>query len=256
MAFSNFNNLNWSVSAAFFSTNLPGFPRGTLWVTNPRTNNSVQSAPYTRASQTVEQNVRQNILGIGSGAVNISGTLGAGTNNTVSYVREGINDPNDLSSFIAGAFDMTLSDYQGQWQASVESITPASFTSPVRTDLYESRPIGNADPHTGLTNGPAYYVGYFELGTNGTVTFSRATAVTNPPPAPTLSFSRSGNTSTITFGTTNGATYNLIFTNLSGLTTARSNWPATGSPIIGNGGVTNFMDTTTDSNRVYSVKAH
>ena len=54
----------------------------------------------------------------------------------------------------------------------------------------------------------------------------------------------------------NGASYSLIYTNLSGITTPRTNWFTNGSPIIGAGGVTNFTDTTAGSDRIYSVTGH
>ena len=44
----------------------------------------------------------------------------------------------------------------------------------------------NVDPLTGLTNGAADYLGYFTLNPNGTMTFTRAAAVT-PPSAGTVS---------------------------------------------------------------------
>ena len=75
------------------------------------------------------------------------------------------------------------------------------------------------DPHTG-TNGLAYYVGYFELQLDGSMTFTREAASTTvaPPPAPMLSIARSGNVSSISFLSTNQATYTLLFTNTAGLT--------------------------------------
>jgi hypothetical protein len=103
------------------------------------------------------------------------------------------------------------------------------------------------------------YKGYFTVDlSTGTphVTFTPATGSAGAPPSPTLSIARAGTTSTISFGTTNGATYNLIFTNTAGLSAPRSTWIPVGSPIIGTGGVTNFTDTSSDPSRIYSVTAH
>lgn len=104
------------------------------------------------------------------------------------------------------------------------------------------------------------YQGYFTFDlSTGTphLTFTPAAApFSAPPPAPTLSIARVGTTSTISFGTTNGATYNLLYNTLSGLTAPRSNWFPLGSAITGNGGTTNFTDITTDPGRVYTVTAH
>ena len=103
------------------------------------------------------------------------------------------------------------------------------------------------------------YVGYFtaDLST-GTphLTFTPAGApFTAQPPAPILTITQSGITNIISFGTTNGATYNLLYNTLSGLTSPRSSWSPLGSSIIGTGGITNFTDTTVTPGRVYSVTA-
>jgi hypothetical protein len=103
------------------------------------------------------------------------------------------------------------------------------------------------------------YKGYFTLDlSTGTphLTFTPSSSASTAPPAPTLTITQSGITNIISFGTTNGATYNLIYNTLSGLTSPRSTWPTLGSPIIGAGGVTNFTDTNVTSGRVYSVTAH
>lgn len=104
------------------------------------------------------------------------------------------------------------------------------------------------------------YKGYLKLDiSTGTphITFTPSGApYSAAPPAPSLTVARTGNTSTISFNTTNGATYNLIFTNTAGLTAPRSTWIPLGSPIIGTGGATNFMDTSADPSRVYSVTVH
>jgi hypothetical protein len=140
---------------------------------------------------------------------------------------------------------VTASDFVGK-----SGVNPfGTFSSPatVYLDLwYATVPAGYT------------YVGYFtaDLST-GTphLTFTPAVG-SQPPPAPALTINRTGTTSTISFGTTNGATYNLIFTNTAGLAAPRSSWSPLGSSIIGTGGVTNFTDTTTDPSRVYSVTAH
>lgn len=83
-----------------------------------------------------------------------------------------------------------------------------------------------------------------------------AWAAPGAPLPPMLNIIRTGNTSTLSFGATNGAIYNLIFTSIAGLASARSNWTTLGGTIAGNGGSTNFTDTTTDPNRFYSVTVH
>jgi hypothetical protein len=133
----------------------------------------------------------------------------------------------------------------------------------VVSDLYEVRPSTDAqgnpivDPHTG-TNGLAYYVGYFRLNSNGTMTFTRdiASSQSLPPPPPFLSIRRVGNTSTISFGTTNGATYTLYYTNAAGLTQPVANWPASVTTITGDGNTNSFTDSSSDPMRIYRVGGH
>jgi len=235
---------------------LPGYPNHTIWLTVPRTNVSIKSTTPNRLSSSAQQVIDPVIVSIFDGAVSISTDLAvSNANNTPYLVREPINDDRNLSKFIGGKTDTTASTIQDTWSADVEKITPASFTNPVRSDLYEVRPIGPLDPHTGLTNGPAYFVGYFQLNTDGSVTFSRAAESTPVPPAPSLSMWRTNNTSTISFLTTNGATYTLLYTNSAGLSRPLSTWPSILTSVTGDNTVKSFSDTTTDGDRVYSVRA-
>ena len=265
-------NLQWSV----FSTaqvNVPWtnsigvYPSSSVWYTIPCTNVSVQSTPpgrYTHAGQGL---LDQRILGVALGAGEISAGLNVtnADNNSV-LVREAIaldgGGDDTLDDEISDISTPSLGDFGGGTiNFSVENVTATNFTSAVRSDFYQSVPSSKSgatylDPITGATNGAAYFVGYFLFNSNGTMTFTRATPAVVPPPAPVLTISRTNTTSTISFSTTNGATYNLIYTTLPGITSSRSTWSALGSPIIGAGGVTNFTDTTTDSGRIYSVTAH
>jgi hypothetical protein len=248
-------NLNWSVLGNPNSS-LPAYPNRTLWLTVPRTDINTKTTTPDRLSSAAQQVTGINIVGIFEGAVAISADLAvSNANNTPYLVREPINDDRNLSKFVAGRFDPAISTLQDTWTPNVESITPTSFSNPVRSDLYEVRPIGPVDPHTGLTNGPAYFVGYFQLNTDGTMTFTRAAASTPLPPAPALTVSLSSNTRTISFLTTNGATYTLFYTNTAGLSQPVTNWPSASTNIIGDNTVRSFTDTTTDDNRLYRVRA-
>src|ERR1041385_2915260 len=112
-AFSDFNNLQWSVSGSFpgFSR-WAGFPSSTLWYTVPRTNPSTQSQPPTRMSSGSQQLARQAMISVGSGAASISTSLGTSNlDNNVFLVREPINDPNDLTSFIGGVLNPAIGTF-------------------------------------------------------------------------------------------------------------------------------------------------
>jgi len=256
----NLNSLNWSALAGDPLIAPAGYPSRTIWLTVPRTNFSLQTAPPSRLSKGSQQVVGTEIISILSGAAFISGTIGTSNqDNTTTLVREPINTDSDLSVFVASQSDSTQSTLHDTWPQNVEIKTPGNFNSPVRSDFYEVRPIGVLDPHTGLTNGPAYYLGYLEFNPNGTMTFTRGTSVTPPPvpPPPTLvSVTRSVNTSTIYFTTTNGATYTLYYTNAVGLGAPVTSWAASSATLVGNGGTSSLSDTTTDDIRFYRVGAH
>jgi hypothetical protein len=102
---------------------------------------------------------------------------------------------------------------------------------------------------------PPTLLGSFCLAANGVVTFTAGTVTPPPPPAPVLRVARAGNVTTISFLSTNTATYTLFYTNSSGLTTPVANWPSLPGMISGNNSITNFTDITTAPNRFYRVEA-
>jgi hypothetical protein len=252
-AFSTYNNLQWSVGGAFLgSSPWAGFPAGTVWSTLARASTNVQSTPPVRNSSSSQLATRTRVAGVGSGANTIS--LGLGTtnpNNYVVLVREPAGDPSALTVYIGDPSDSTYGDYQGTWY-NVETVTPSSFTQAQRADLYQALPDGSLDPNSHQTTGAAYYVGYFQFNPAGTMTFTRASSVA---PAPTITLQRSGNVSTISFPTANGFSYSLYYTNSPNLMAPIVNWATPGTTVTGDGSTKSFTDTTTDPDRVYSVKA-
>jgi hypothetical protein len=258
-AFANYNNLQWSVSATFsgFGTTWDGFAYYTIWFTQPRTTAGVQTTPPARGSGSGAQSpILQRILSIGNNANAVSTSLGTtNADNSTVLVRESVNNANDYSVQIEDPNNSASGDFHGYLSSTAENTTPASFTTAVVSDLYQSVPVGSVDPNTGTTGGNAYYVGYFTLNPNGTMTFTRASTTVAQPPAPQIvSITRVGNTSTVFFTTTNGTfTYTLYYTNSAGLTS--SNWPASPTTLVGNGSTNSLTDTTTDVSRFYRVSA-
>jgi hypothetical protein len=263
-SFTSLNNLNWSVTAYVNANNIPGYARNTVWVTVPRSTVGAQSVPPTRLDASLQQSMVSYISSMFVGASDISTRLSANADNTSDFVQEPLNLPNitdgeNYGAYMGGIEDSTQGTLQDSWiENNLEIITPSSFTSAVQSDLYEVRPNGVVDPHTGQTSGAAYYVGYFQLSPSGTMSFTRATVSTNPivVPPPVLSITRTGNSSTISFATTNGATYTLYFTNSAGLTAPVSAWPTVSGTLSGNGSTESFTDTTTDTTRFYQVSGH
>jgi hypothetical protein len=260
-------NLQWSVFSAFAGDNnwtnsLGIFPAATTWYTRARTNTASQSLTPVRFRLGSSQALRQAIISVGYGAQTISSALvTTNSDNNTQLVREPISyNYDDLTAFIGDRADTSLGDFgAAAFVYSVENTTPGSFTSPARSDLYQSCPLSTVDPLTGKTTGSAYFVGYFTLNTDGTMSFTRAStnSVPPPPPPPTkLLVGRVGATMTISFGTTNGATYTLHYTSGSGLGARPSAWSVLSSPVTGDGSTKTFTDTSTDTERFYRISAH
>lgn len=282
----NLANLQWSAFSAFpqaglkptngWNTSFGTFAAGTCWYTLPRTDFNTQSTPLPRGSSSAQGSTKSKITAVGHGAAQISSAL-VSTNQFNNSVL--VTEPtsfaadNTLSTVIGDPNDVTFGDFGGQGLFvalvdTVENTTPDPFDSPQRCDFYQSCPTATIDPLTGQTNGPAYYVGYFTLNTDGTMTFTRdvtSTVVNNPPPPPVLTIIGSlgqtnGNpgqiTSMISFATTNGATYSLYYTNAAGLTSPVTNWTLATGNIIGDGSVHTFTNTATDPSRFYQVVTH
>jgi hypothetical protein len=268
-SFTTLDNLSWSVFAGLAGTSYPGYVNNTLWLTIPRTNNAVRSSDPKRLAYSLQQAVKAkmgNIAGTSSGAGFISQGLGTSNQfNTPSFVREPIATygSHALSVWMSGIVDPNQGTLNDAWPASepnsgnIEVTTPGSFSGTVRSDLYEVRPLTTAtgtavvDPHTG-GSGLAWYIGYFEFKSDGTMAFTREAASTAPAQV-ALSVARSNDMSTITFLSSSSATYKLYFTNSAGLGAPVSNWPSQSGTISGDGTTKSFQDTTTDQLRFYRV---
>ena len=263
--FSTLNNLTWSVFGWFSvpSTNYSGYPAYTLWLTIPRTDNAVRSAAPNRAGANFQAIAKGEMASIFAGAAFISHDIGtSSTYNTPTFVRESISTyPTHLYSVWMGdLLDGTTGTLNDKWpDNNLEITTPGAFSGVVRSDLYEVRPLDDGhggvvvDPHTG-TNGLAYYVGYFEFSSNGTMTFTRQAATTSPAQV-ALSVSKLNNVNTISFPSSSSVTYTLFFTNSAGLSAPVGTWPSLPGTISGDGTMKSFQDTTTDAMRFYRVGA-
>jgi PKD repeat protein len=195
----NFGKLQWSVFSAFqggvqtgfWTTPLGAFPNDTLWLTLPGTNVNTQTQPPIRNFSGTQANQRALIIACGGGAAYMSSAVGVtNANNTATLVLEQVSDTiHYLTAYIGDVNDKTLGDFGANntpLAYTVENTTPASFTSAQRDDFYQLCPYGKTDPITGLTTGSAYFVGYFILNPNGSMTFTRASAT---GAAPVASFS-------------------------------------------------------------------
>jgi PKD repeat protein len=191
----NLGNLQWSVFAGFQPsggplTNSAGiFPGYTTWFTVPRANASVQTMPIPRISYTFAADLTDPILGVGAAASEVSALLG-NTNvyNNSMVVLEPINlsPGQNLTAFIGDSQNPAFGDFGGEAiDFSVENVTSNNFTTPAVSDFYVDVPNSSGkkifiDPLTGQATGNDDYLGYFTLNPSGTMTFTKASAVSVP----------------------------------------------------------------------------
>jgi PKD repeat protein len=194
-----FGYLQWSASACYtpsgrnagpWVTPVGSFGSQTLWLTLPATNVNNQTTAPNGTSASGQSGIATEIIGIGGGATYLSGVTGI--TNTPYLVREPETGYTSyiLTAFIGDTLNTALGDFgannAGGVGYSVENTTPHPFTSAQRDDFYEISPQNYADPYNGSTNAAGYFVGYFLLNPNGSMTFTRAAAA---GAAPVASFS-------------------------------------------------------------------
>lgn len=273
-SFVGYSSLQWSVLGYYIGGGAyAGYPNYTLWLSEARPSASVQSTTITREVYGSQKTMKPYIQDIFSGAQGISKAIVTSNQfNTPYFVQENITTVDNtyqqptflMDYWLNDTIIAGLADLQGNWdQNSLESTNPPSFTAGSDyLDLYEVRPLtdssGNpiVDPHTG-TSGPAYYLGYFQFTSGGSITFTRAasSATPPPPPPPVLSITVSGNNALISFASTNGATYTLYSTNSAGLTQPVSSWPSSPGTIAGDGTTKAFTVPLSKANSFYRVGA-
>jgi PKD repeat protein len=189
-AFANYNNLQWSVFGTFYptrggswGTQFGNFASDSMWLTLPATNVNDQTTPPSRQANTSQANQVGLMLTVGSDAVLISSYSSESeyNTNTVVVESESLYGQYDLSASIADENNPADGDFGGNntpLPYDVENTTPANFTTSQRDDFYQLVPSGATDPITGLSGTTPYFVGYFILNANGTMTFNRAFGLT------------------------------------------------------------------------------
>lgn len=239
------NSVGWS-AWAYFDESLGG-RTNTLFMSKPRISLNNQTAPYNIRNHNSYGYVIGELGAIIQGAmdnVNYSPS-----NSTLAVLEsDSWNESEGLSlSYYSGLG--TTFDFNGSFQADPEQYNPANFTTsgnPLRSDFYWLYPSSAS----GLK---AVFLGYFELSTNGVMTY---TAYPSPAViAPTiLSFTRSNTTSTVTFSTGSAGTYTLRGTNSLTSGTDMTNWPAINS-VGGDGSNHALQDINSSTNMFYIITA-
>ncbi len=154
----------------------------------------------------------------------------------------GVSYHDALDGAYGGNFDGTFPVSQGN----IENTTLGTFTKSgtvERSDFYEMAPTSAPNPPAGI------WLGYFELNTNGVMTY-----VAYPTTTPILSgFSRAGTTATITYKSGLYGTYNLLGT--TNLSTPLATWPVVGGNLSSGDTATHTVqDTDSTTNKFYIIE--
>ncbi len=261
LAYEGTNNVAWS---AFACQRIPG-PTGAnnIWITRPRSNPNVQSTPWPCQNIFVQGSAASQIDSIGNDGVNIAGLGGSPASDATAVVEPRGGAVGSGSSFNSYTFMMSsTSSYQGLGNLdnnfwgdstglSVEQTTSPTFTSsgqPAIADFYQLLSTRSGQLGT--------YLGYFKYDTNGVMTYTAGPYIIPITPPVITSITRNGTSTTISFASIQGVTYNLVATNNTGISAARSTWPVIATPIVGDGGTDSFTDVTSDGTRFYAITAH
>ena len=237
------NGVSWS-AFTWLSDN-------TLFV-NPvaRTSVNQQTAPWTESSS--QSGPVQRMETIPPGAADEFNLLVYPESTATAVVEEDVSSDNpnytDGVSYHDALTGSYGSDFDGKFQGNPENTTANNFTTKAtvaRSDFYQLTPSGGPGTPAGK------WLGYFELNTNGAMTY-----VAYPSTTPVFSSITHSNTST-TINYTAGlyGTYTLRGTNSLTSGVAMSNWPAITT--LTSGDTATHSSTFTDTNRIrfYTITA-
>jgi len=240
-AFGNADGVDWS-AFTWLSDN-------TLFVTQARTVLNAQTGAYQANSSSVQHNTDVRMATIPPGALFNIAYNGANTAtaviepDSISTYHTGSSYANAWSGAYGGYFNGTFSGSVGN----PENTTPGDFNTSgtvVRSDFYQLSPV------TGFGYGT--FLGYFEMATDGTLTY-----VAYPSTVPVIqSISHSGNVSTIKYTAGLYGTYTLRGTNTLSSGVAATNWPAlTTLPNANPSTVQIYQDTDSSNVKFYIITA-
>ena len=236
------NGVSWSAFTWLTSDN-------SLYITRPRSTLNQQTAPWTVQSDTAQSTVGLRMATIPPGALDELNLLVYPESTASAVVEEDSSSGNpnythgvSYHDALAGAYG---SAFNGYFQGNPENTTinggcNNKFTLlglVSRSDFYQLTPGGSA-----------IWLGYFELNTNGVMTY-----VAYPPTTPVInSISRSGTTATIKYQTGLYGTYTLRGT--TNISAPVSTWPVVTTLSTGDTLTHNYPDTDSTSNKFYIIK--
>jgi hypothetical protein len=241
-AFGNANSISWSA--------FTWFNNDTLFVSKARTSLNKQTSPWVSASGDSQDNTVLRMQTIPPGASGNLAFNGANTSTAVIEQDSSVDNPNyplpgeqsyHDALFGSGAYGPT---FYGTFQGNPENTTPGNFATSgtvVRSDFYQLTP----------SSGNGTFLGYFEMATDGTMTY-----VAYPSAIPVFkSISHSGSTATINYTTGLYGTYTLRGTNTLSSGVAATNWPAITTLTSGDISTHTYMDTDASPIKFYIITA-
>jgi hypothetical protein len=236
------NGVSWS-AFTWLSDN-------TLFVTEARISLNSQTTPWQAGRSSVQSGTALLMAAIPPGALDQLNLLIYPVSTSTAVVEQDNSAGNanypDGVSYSAALNGSYGGQFNGTFVGNPENTTLNTFTTAgavVRSDFYQMAPT--------ITPAQGKWLGYFELSTNGAMTY---VAYPSTPPVLT-SISRSGALNTIQYTTGLYGTYTLRGTNNLTSGTAMANWPAIATLTSGDTATHTIMDTTTDNVRFYTITA-
>ncbi len=244
--FPSLDDLQVDIFASVFAA-LPGLTNKTLWLVNPRDDINTQTLPLIRKPSNSQALVASRIATIGNNAANVSSGEPAGPNNTTTWVVL----PSDLSYGYTAIIGPN-GTFGGNFAVDTETTLPNGFATGgvvARMDFYQLVPSVTGQSNQGT------YLGYFEFGTDATLSFHAAGGVTNSPPPQITGITRDNSLNTITFATlAGGYKYTLLRAPSAGLEAPIAQWTPVGSSVTGTGNPVSLTDTADDAGGFYRVQ--
>ena len=242
------NSIAWSAFSWYDLSVTPSSSQWTLFASEPRTSLNTQTTPYTTYKATSQHLSALQMTPVPLGAYDNFVTTLYNPLSTSTAVLEPVStsNPNYKTGQSYDASIGSNANFNDQFQGYPENTTPANFTTAgtvQRSDFYWLPPVNN---------GTAIFLGYFELNTNGVMTY-----VAYPTATPTVpviqSITRANNITSVSFMTGPSGTYTLRGS--TSLTAGPvSSWPAITSA-TGNGSVITLQDSTPGSVKFYAITA-
>ena len=228
-------------------------PNNTLAVTAPRSTIGTQTTPWLEKNSATQNGTALRMQKVIAGVTN---NISFNSLNTATAIIEpdttegNANYPNGVSygTAVTGGYG---SDWNGTFVGNPENTTPGDFDSAgmvAQSDFYELAP-GNGYTTFGT------YLGYFEMATDGTMTFVAAAASGSPTVPVIQSITRSGNQTTIKYVAGVYGTYTLRSNTSLTSGVSKLNWSAVTTLTSGDTSTHSITFTDNASTEFYTITA-